>query len=62
VRILQGMADADVPWRHAVRFAEMLDGADLELTLVKAGDHRLSQPADLRRLAETLDRFPGGQA
>jgi pimeloyl-ACP methyl ester carboxylesterase len=60
VRILQGMADADVPWRHAVRFAEMLDGADLELTLVKAGDHRLSQPADLRRLAETLDRFPGG--
>lgn len=59
VRILQGMADPDVPWRHAVRFAELIDGGDVELTLVKSGDHRLSEPADLDRLAASLERFPG---
>lgn len=58
VRILQGMADPEAPWRHAVRFAEMIDGGDVELTLVKAGDHRLSQPADLGRLAASLERLP----
>ena len=55
VRIHQGMADPDVPWRHALRFAEAIDGSDVEMTLVKGGDHRLSTPADLARLATTLD-------
>ncbi|NWG71530.1 MAG: alpha/beta hydrolase [Parvularculaceae bacterium] len=50
VRILHGMNDEEVPFRHAVRFAEQLVSGDLELTLVKAGDHRLSTPADLERL------------
>lgn len=57
VRILQGMADPDVPWRHALRLAEAIEGGDLELTLVKAGDHRLSSPADLDRLGATLERL-----
>jgi hypothetical protein len=28
--------------------------ADVELTLIKDGDHRLSRPADLRRLTDTI--------
>ena len=48
VRILQGMRDPDVPWRHAVALVGLLDGADVELTLIKGGDHRLSAPADLK--------------
>ena len=47
VRILQGMRDPDVPWRHALALVDLLDGADVELTLIKNGDHRLSGPADL---------------
>jgi len=54
VRILQGMKDQDVPWQHAAKLAETLEG-DVVLTLVKNGDHRLSTPADLARLERTLD-------
>ncbi len=57
VRILQGMADPDVPWRHALRLVDALEGADVRLHLVKDGDHRLSRPADLDLLVQTLDQF-----
>lgn len=50
VHILQGLADPDVPWRHALRLVERLAGAEVVLTLVKDGDHRLSRPEDLDRL------------
>lgn len=50
VRILQGMSDEAVPWRHAIEFAELIEGDDVEVMLTKSGDHRLSTPADLRRL------------
>jgi len=53
-RILQGMRDPDVPWRHAVALVDLLDGADVELTLIKEGDHRLSAPGDLERLTATI--------
>jgi len=54
VRILQGMRDEDVPWQHALALMELLRGEDVELTLVKDGDHRLSGPEDLRRLEHTV--------
>lgn len=47
VRILQGMRDPDVPWRHAQLLVEHLAEDDVTLTLVKDGDHRLSRPPDL---------------
>lgn len=57
VRILQGMADKDVPWQHAMRLAEQLSGSDIQVQLTKTGDHRLSEPDDIARLTETLDRL-----
>jgi pimeloyl-ACP methyl ester carboxylesterase len=54
VRILQGMRDPDVPWRHAVTLAETLEG-DVKLLLVRNGDHRLSTPSDLRLLERELE-------
>lgn len=59
VRILQGMRDPDVPWRHALALVDLLDGADVELTLIKGGDHRLSAPADLQRLTATIATLVG---
>ena len=50
VHILQGMQDADVPWRHAVSLVEHLAGDPVTLTLVKDGDHRLSRDEDMARL------------
>ena len=55
VRLLQGMKDTAVPWRTALKLAERLEGGDVEVTLVKSGDHRLSEPADIARLTRTLD-------
>ena len=54
VRILQGMEDPDVPWRHALELVDLIASDDVELTLVKDGDHRLSGPGDLRRLEATV--------
>jgi pimeloyl-ACP methyl ester carboxylesterase len=63
VRLLHGMKDPDVPWQTSLRLAQMLESADVETTLVKEGDHRLSEPADLERLTATvtalLDRLAG---
>jgi pimeloyl-ACP methyl ester carboxylesterase len=55
VRLLHGMADRDVPWQTSLRLAERLAGADVTLTLIKAGDHRLSSEADLARLRRILE-------
>ncbi|MGV9007915.1 MAG: alpha/beta fold hydrolase [Brevundimonas sp.] len=55
VHILQGRADAVVPWRHALALTERLSGGDVRLDLIEGGDHRLSGPADLARLAAAVD-------
>lgn len=54
VRILQGYADPDVAWTHAVRTMETLESADVSLHLSKSGDHSLSSEADLARLVEAI--------
>ena len=55
VRILQGGADPDVPWRHALELAETLEAEDVVFTLVKNGDHRLSRPQDIARLIGAVE-------
>ncbi len=55
VRLLHGQADPDVPWRLSLDVAAGLRSTDVQVTLVKDGDHRLSRPADLALLTATLD-------
>ena len=57
VRILQGDADPDVPAAHAVKVFGAIKGADVTLTLIKGGDHRLSTPSNLTLLRETVLRL-----
>jgi pimeloyl-ACP methyl ester carboxylesterase len=59
VRILQGGADPDVPWRHALELAQAIKGGDVVFSLVKDGDHRLSRPQDIERLLAALDEAAG---
>ena len=54
VRLLHGMQDPDVPWETALTLAERLDSADVRVTLVKDGGHRLSRPQDIALLCSTL--------
>lgn len=54
VRILQGVEDPDVPWRHAADLVSRFASDDVVLTLVKDGDHRLSRPEDIERLVAAV--------
>ena len=54
VRLLQGQRDPDVPWPTALAIAEHLASEDVEVTLIKDGDHRLSRPQDLDLLVRTV--------
>jgi pimeloyl-ACP methyl ester carboxylesterase len=57
VRLLHGQQDPDVPWELSLRTAAAITGADVQTTLVKDGDHRLSRPQDLALLRRTLEPF-----
>ena len=54
VRLLHGMADPDVPWQVSLTLAEKLTGADVRVTLIKDGDHRLSRDQDIDLLCRTV--------
>lgn len=54
VRLMHGLEDQDVPWDMSLRLLQVLTSSDATLELVKGGDHRLSTPADLRRISRTL--------
>lgn len=55
VRILQGGADPDVPWRHALELAQAIKSEDVVFSLIKDGDHRLSRPQDIARLVAAVE-------
>jgi pimeloyl-ACP methyl ester carboxylesterase len=57
VRILQGVADPDVPWQHAAALVERFARDDVVFTLIKDGDHRLSRPEDIERLLSAVGEF-----
>jgi pimeloyl-ACP methyl ester carboxylesterase len=54
VRLLHGQQDPDVPWERALRLVARLRGADVQVVLVKDGDHRLSRASDLSLLTRTV--------
>jgi pimeloyl-ACP methyl ester carboxylesterase len=54
VRLLQGQCDADVPWDVSLRLADALRSGDVQVTLIKDGDHRLSRDADIAVLLQTV--------
>ena len=58
VRLLHGQADADVPWQISLRLAEALAAPDVQVTLIKDGDHRLSRDADIALLLRTVAELP----
>jgi pimeloyl-ACP methyl ester carboxylesterase len=64
VRLIHGQKDDDVPWHTALRLQDHLASDDVEVTLVKSAGHRLSEPADITRMLESLEsllrRVEGG--
>ena len=58
-RLIHGTADPDVPWTQSEKLMRVLSSRDVELILVKDGDHRLSGPADLARLTGIVETLCG---
>lgn len=59
VRLLHGTDDQDVPWQVSAALLERVTSADVTLTLIKGGDHRLSAPKQLARLSASLAELCG---
>lgn len=55
--LLHGMQDPDVPWQLSVELAEKMARRDVAITLVKDGDHRMSTPANLALLCQTVENM-----
>ena len=54
VRLLHGLEDTSVPWKTALKIQNMVRSKDVEVTLIKNGDHRLSREEDLEKLKKTV--------
>lgn len=59
VWLLHGQADADVPWAISLSLAESLRSDDVQVTLIKDGDHRLSREADIALLLRAVGELAG---
>jgi pimeloyl-ACP methyl ester carboxylesterase len=59
VRLIHGKADADVPWEISLRLKAMLRSADVQVTLIEDGDHRLSRESDIATLKAIVAEFYG---
>ena len=55
VRLIHGTSDKEVPWDQSRKLMQALISEDVELILVKGGNHRLSNKDELERIFITLD-------
>jgi pimeloyl-ACP methyl ester carboxylesterase len=54
VRLLHGELDRDVPLDVAFRTLRKLRSADVQLTVIKGGGHRLSEPLEIETILRTV--------
>ena len=57
VRLIHGQADPDVPWQLSLTLAKVLRSDDVQVTLIKDGDHRLSRSQDIKLLVATVRKL-----
>ena len=55
MRLLHGTADPDVPYSVSLDLLHHINCPDATLTLIKDGDHRLSDQTDLDTLGRTIE-------
>lgn len=57
VRLLHGQKDEDVPWAYALEITKKMRSDDVQVHLVKDGDHRLSRDQDIALLIDVVSRL-----
>lgn len=53
VRLFQGQCDDEVPWEISTKLAAKLRSDDVQIKLIKDGDHRFSRPQDIEMLIDS---------
>ena len=54
VRLIHGDKDEEVPIGVAFKLLEDLHSGDVQLTVIKWGDHRLSKPHEIETILRTI--------
>eukprot|EP00127_Corallochytrium_limacisporum_P003528 Clim_evm11s150 gene=Clim_evmTU11s150 len=57
VVVMHGRKDWDVPWSLSQKLFKHIDGSDVQLHIIKDGDHRLKEPLHLDFLCMHLDHI-----
>ena len=57
IRLIHGMNDKEVPYEVSLDVANRVQGKDVNVTLVKGGQHRLSEPKNLRLITRTIQEL-----
>ena len=48
-----------MPWEISLRLAAALHSSDVQVTLIKDGDHRLSRPGDIALILRAVAELAG---
>jgi len=54
IRLIHGESDQEVNWINSLNILKKLTETDAELTIIKNGDHRLSNENNLKKLSEVV--------
>ena len=54
IRLLHGVEDSSVPWETAIKIQNQVVSKDVQVTLIKDGEHRLSRESDIELLKHTI--------
>lgn len=54
IRLFHGMQDEDVPYQYSIDVAQRLASKDVNLTLVKNGDHRMSNDSEIKLVCDAI--------
>ena len=57
VRLIHGMKDSDVPFEVSIKTAQMLTSKDVNVHLIKEGEHRLSREDDFAEIFRVIREF-----
>lgn len=57
IRIIHGLLDEDVPFDGSLELMTRLPGADIQVSPVDDGEHRLSRPQDITLMIDVLNRL-----
>ncbi len=55
VRLLHGRSDGNVPLQASLLLAQAIRGEDVQVTIVKDGNHLMARPSDLDLLCRTVE-------